>query len=425
MMDHKFEKSTEYTNGKDFRFLWFSELLKIPVVVASREDRLGKLTDLVFKLTEPYAEVVGLFIEHGWGKPTEFVPWNRVIAVEKDRFTVQPPDEGPAYPPFVDQPGWILLDEHLMGRTVLDTDGRRVEVVNDIHLLESKGRLIIVHVDTSFNGFLRKWGLGRVRWVKERMIPWRYVQPFSLEDAAKTDAVSLSVTKDQAIDLPGEDLADVLEMLSGEEQEAFFSALDAEKAAETLMHAEPRARRQLVEDLSKERAEEILDELSIPQLADLFSDLPHEDATELMQLLPEEEAERLEQVLHEHEAEAQKLMSSDYLAFPEEATIGDTLQKIRSSGMDPETISYVYVVAEQVLTGVVDIRELILSTDNSKLGDIMSTAVVSAEEDKTRTDLEEIFEKYNFRMVPVVDKQDHLLGIIRYNDLMQSADQNT
>jgi magnesium transporter len=425
MMEHKFEKLTEHANGKDFRFLWFSELLKRPVIVEPGKNRLGKLTDLVFKLAEPYAEAVGVYIEHGWGKPTEFVPWNRVTTLGKDKITVRPSDDGSAYPPFVDQPGWILLEEHLMGRTVLDTDGRRVEVVNDIHLLESKGRLIIVHVDTSFNGFLRKWGLGNFRWVKESLISWRYVQPFSLEDAAKTDAVSLSVTKEQSTDLPGEDLADVLEMLSGEEQEAFFSALDPEKAAETLMHAEPRARRQLVEDLSKERAESILEELSIPQLADLFSDLPHEDATELMQLLPEEQAERLEEVLHEHEAEARKLMSPEYLAFTEEATIGETLRRIRSSGMDSETISYVYVVAERILTGVVDIRELILSPDDSKLGDIMSTSVVSAEEDKTRTDLEEIFGKYNFRMVPVVDKQDHLLGVIRYNDLMQSPEQNT
>jgi magnesium transporter len=161
-------------------------------------------------------------------------------------------------------------------------------------------------------------------------------------------------------------------------------------------------------------------------LADLFSDLPHDDAAELMELLPEEEAKRLEQVLHEHEAEARTLMSSDYLAFAEGVTIGDVLRKIRNSGMDPETISYIYIVAEGlVLTGVVDIRELILTPDESTLADIMSTSVVTADEDKTRTDLEEIFGKYNYRMIPVVNKEDHLLGIIRYNDLMQSADQNT
>ena len=245
------------------------------------------------------------------------MPWNRVVRIEKNAIIVQPPEDGTAYPPFVDQPGWMLLDQHLMGKTILDTDGRRVEVVNDVHLLESKGRLIIVHVDISFNGFLRKWGLGNLRWISDNLISWRYVQPFSLEDAARTDAVSLSVTKEQAREMPGEDLADVLEVLSGEEQEAFFSALDAEKAAEALVHAEPRAKRQLIEDLPKERARTILAELSIPQIADLFSVLPHDDVTDLMQMLPEERAENIQQILYKQEVTVKDLMSSDYLALAE------------------------------------------------------------------------------------------------------------
>ena len=65
---------------------------------------------------------------------------------------------------FVDQKGWTLLNEHLMGRTILDMDGRKTEVVNDIQLLYSRGRMIIIHVDTSFNGFLRRWGLERFTW---------------------------------------------------------------------------------------------------------------------------------------------------------------------------------------------------------------------------------------------------------------------
>ena len=52
--------------------------------------------------------------------------------IDKDAIIVEPPPEGSAYPPFVDQPGWMLLDQHLMGKTILDTDGRRVEVVNDV-----------------------------------------------------------------------------------------------------------------------------------------------------------------------------------------------------------------------------------------------------------------------------------------------------
>ena len=148
-----------------------------------------------------------------------------------------------------------MVDKHLMGRTILDIDGRRIEVVNDVRLLESHGRLAARATWTlSFNGFLRRWGLGRVHaGSSDHLISWKYVQPLSLEDAIPTDRLKLSVTRSQLQDLPGEDLADALEELSGKEQQALFSALDPEKAAETLIEAEPRAQRQIIEDLTPEQ----------------------------------------------------------------------------------------------------------------------------------------------------------------------------
>ena len=133
---------------------------------------------------------------------------------------------------------------------------------------------------------------------------------------------------------------------------------------------------------------------------------------------------KVRQILHKDEAEARELMSSEYLSFPGAVSVGDALQAVRQSRRDPETISYLYVVGEDfVLVGVADIRELILAPDDVRLSDIMSTSVVSAEADKTRKDLDEIFRKYRFRMVPVVDTEDHLLGVIRSNDLIV-PDQN-
>ena len=73
------------------------------------------------------------------------------------------------------------------GAHILDIDGRRTEVVNDVRFLESQGRLLLIDVDLSFNGFLRRWGLGNHRWVKDDLISWKYVQPLSLEDAIPTD----------------------------------------------------------------------------------------------------------------------------------------------------------------------------------------------------------------------------------------------
>jgi len=404
-----------------YRFLYFSELIKRPICAGKIKDRIGKLTDLVFALTEPYPEAVGIYIEHGWRNPTEFIPWAKVMRIEDDAIFVQPPTNGNTYPSFVDQPGWILVDKHLMGRTILDMDGRRIEVVNDVHLLESKGQLFIVHVDISFNGFLRRWGLGGIRWVKDQLISWKYVQPLSVEDAVSTDKVTLSVTRKQVLQMPGEDLADALEELSGKEQQALFSALDSEKAAEALVEAEPRAQRQIIANLRKEKAHTILSEMTIPQLADLFSVLPHEQMTNLMELLKPEQAERVQAILSDREAKAKDIMSSNFMTTHKNAKVGEILEKIRRSGVEPDAISYIYVISaeDQTLVGVVDLRELLLSSDQMTLGEIMVPPAVVAEENDVREDLAEMFAKYHYRMIPVVDERDHILGVIHFNDIMK------
>jgi magnesium transporter len=405
----------------NFRFLFFSELLKRSVCAGKIKDRIGKLSDLVFALKEPYPEAVGLYLEFGWGKPTQFIPWDRVVKIEDDAIFVKPPENGEVYPPFVDQPGWMLVDAHLMGRTILDMDGRRTEVVNDVHLLEAKGRLLLVHVDTSINGILRRWGLGGLRWIKDEFISWKYVQPLSVEDAVATDKVSLSVTRKQLRELPSEDLADALEELQGEQQEALFSALDSEKAAETLLEAEPRAQRQLIADLRKERARLILSEMSVPQLVKLFSVLPHDDVTELTELLPPEDAGKIRNILSQREATARALMTSDFVAVAPDTKVGALLEQIRRSGREPETISYIYVLGDdgQTLVGVVDLRDLVLASDELAVSGIMTSPPVSVEEGDLQEDLVEVFTKYHYRMLPVVDAQDRIVGVIYYNHIMK------
>lgn len=423
MSNHHVENSEAYARKagmQDFHFLYFLELQRLPICAGDIHHRIGNIADLVVRLAEPYPETVGICVEHGWGKPTEFIPWEKVVKVDEDAVFVQPAPDGSAYPPFVDQPGWILVDHHLMGKTILDMDGRTTEVVNDVHLLESKGRMVLVHVDVSLNGWLRRWGIRRLRIGQDRLISWKHVQPFSLEDVGAKDALSLSVTRKQIRDLPSEDLADALEELSGVEQQALFSTLDSEKAAETLMEAEPRAQRQLIAHLRQERAKTILSEMSVPQLADLFSVLPHDDTIKLRQLLPADLANKIDTVLGDSESNAETLMTRQYFTGTKEQRVGDALHALMRSGLEPALISYVYVVsAENVLIGVVDLREMVLTNEDTPLEQIMAYPVVSVDTDDTRTDLADIFAKYHYRMVPVVDSQDHLAGVIQYNEIMK------
>ncbi|MGA2092164.1 MAG: CBS domain-containing protein [Sedimentisphaerales bacterium] len=408
-------------NGKDYQVFFFSEILDRPVCESRRSFRIGKLTDLVFRMAEPYPEAIGIYIDHGWGNPSELIPWNRVVKIEKGTIFVLAPEQGEQYPPFVDQPGWLLLNEHLRGKTILDMEGRRIEVVNDVHLIESQGRMLLIHVDISFNGFLRKWGFGWLPLPKDKLISWRYVQPLSVEDAVSGNKVNLSVTRKQIRELPPEDLADALEELSGSQQQAVFSALDSEKAAETLLEAEPRAQRQIIAGLHDERARTILSEMSVGQLADLFSVLPLDARSELMALLPRDLAQRATDLLSGHEVRALTLMSKDFLQMPPQTTVAEALGKLRSSNIDHEVASYIYVAdpAEGTMLGVVDLRRLVTADDKTTLKDLMSSPVVTVDETTIKDDIAQLFAKYHYRMLPVVDSTDHILGVIHYNDIMK------
>jgi magnesium transporter len=248
------------------------------------------------------------------------------------------------------------------------------------------------------------------------------VQPLNVEDAVATDKVSLSLKREQLADLPSEDLADALEELSGTEQQALFSALDDDKAAETLLDAEPRAQRQIIASLRKEKASSVLSELSVPQLADLFSVLPQDHVIELLEMLPDDHAQRVKAILSEREVNAGALMSGDYVTMGMDRKVGEALTELRRSGREKNSISYVYVVeGTRTLRGVVDLRELVLAKDDATLGEIMVAPVISVDEKDHRDDLHPLFAKYHLHLLPVVDVKDNILGVIRYADVMKNS----
>lgn len=407
----------------EFRFLWLTELLNKPVRALGSSRRLGRLTDVVFSVRGMYPEAVGLYLEHGWGKPTTFIPWDRVQALEGPEIDVRPSESLTDFGPFIDQSGWILGEKHLIGQTILDIDGRRVEAVNDVHLVTSHGRLAIVHVDASLNGFFRRWRLGRIRLGEERLISWRYVQPLSVEDAT-TDRVALSVTREQIQDLPGEDLADALEELTGLEQEALFAALEPVKAAEALVASEARAQRQIVARLPKATAAQILAQLSVPQIADLLGVLPQDQVSGLVPLLPQEVAARVEAVMGQRVATAEALASQDFVVASKERLAGAVLSELRRSHRSRKSLSYVYVIDANLraLVGVVDLRDLVLAPDDVPLSSIMSSPAIAARLGEERAGVESVLRKYHFRMLPVVDEKDRMLGVIRYADVVNGPE---
>jgi magnesium transporter len=163
--------------------------------------------------------------------------------------------------------------------------------------------------------------------------------------------------------------------------------------------------------------------MSVMQIADFFSSLPHAKATELMKLLPSARATRVNAIMSNTDVPAATLMSEKFFTFAQEAKAAEVLQSLRNCGGDNRNISYLYIVGGEVKTllGVVDLRDLVVAPETARLGDLMISPVVTADQDCLREDLAALFAKYQFHILPVVDGQDRLLGVVRNRDIMKGT----
>jgi magnesium transporter len=118
------------------------------------------------------------------------------------------------------------------------------------------------------------------------------------------------------------------------------------------------------------------------------------------------------------------MVSSEYVVKPLSGKVGGVLQEIRSAGHEPRTLSYIYIVVDDapVLEGLVALRDLVVARDDATMGDITMSPVVTARADDQRDDLEKLFERYGFNMIPVVDERNHMLGVIPYRDIMKGPE---
>jgi magnesium transporter len=117
------------------------------------------------------------------------------------------------------------------------------------------------------------------------------------------------------------------------------------------------------------------------------------------------------------------LMSEKFFAFAPEAKVDEVLHSLRSFAGNHRNLAYLYIVAGEGkhLQGVVDLRDLVVAAESASLGELMISPVVTADHDCLREDLVALFGKYQFHMLPVVDAQDRLLGIVRNRDILKGT----
>lgn len=408
-------------------FLFFSDLLGRPVHDA-QGILVGYLSDLKLRLDELFPEANTIVLRKKREKKANALDWRGIDRVNHDRITLKPGAWERLTPLAVGNEE-ILLRGDLLDKQVVDTFGAKIKRVNDIHLLSANGELRIVHVDFGLRGLLRRLGWLRTvdsvtDWLfdyrfPEKLASWKYVQPLASDPKQN---LKLNVTLRKLQELHPSDIADIIEELDRSNRSSVFKMLDTETAAETLQEVDPKLQLSLIEAAPLEKASDILEEMEPDEATDLLADLPEEKKQKYIRTMEDPYREHVEELLKFKEGTAGSIMTTDFLALDCDKTIGEATAAFKTVMHPLETIAYIYVTdKEDHLLGVTTIRDLLLGEETEKLGGLMNPHVIKVETEDDFETVADIFTKYKFIAVPVVDKDNTIQGIVTLQDIVEAA----
>ncbi|HXW68561.1 MAG TPA: CBS domain-containing protein [Dissulfurispiraceae bacterium] len=392
--------------------------------VFDHDRKIGKLRDIAIRENEKLPTVTHFIIHRPFGHKPLMVPWERVSLVTPreiivDLESVEQYEGEPAE-------SQVLLNDHILDKKVLDMDDNEIDVVYDVKLVLCNKILYVTDVDFSRYALLKRLGLkplmkllGKSDLLKKETLSWSYVQTLPEDIGMFKGNVKLNVLKAKLPEIHPVDLADILEELNEEQRLAIFNELETEHASDTLEEIEPRVQRELIASIKKERAAELINDMTPAQAADILAILPAEEADEILKLINKENVQKIQYMLDKHEENIINFSTSHFIKLPPHTQVSQVLLQFREIARDKDTIMYLYIVDEKdTLLGVVDLREVLQAKVDAKLGEIMTTNVISLNPGNTLLEASEMFSRYSFRAIPVTDEHDVILGVIPYRDIM-------
>jgi len=401
---------------------FLSDLLGTKVLNGAK--KIGKLQDIVIMEQGKLPVVTHFMVHRSFGRKPLLIPWERVVAAKAKRIIV----DLEVIEQFEGEPAesQVLLNDYIVDKKVLDMDDNEVDVVYDIKLALRNRVLYVTDVDFSKYALFKRLGLkplmklfGDSDFIKKDTLSWSYVQPLPKHIGSFNGDVKLTILKEKLLEIPPVDLADILEELSGEQRLAIFNELETEHASDTLEEIEPRVQRQIISSIKKERAAELINAMTPAQAADILAILPGAEADEILKLIDRENAEKIQYMLDKQDEKIINLSTSHFIKLPLHTQAGQVLEQFREIARDKDEIMYLYIVDERdTLLGVADIKEVLKAKGDDKLADIMTTNVIHLSPDNTLLEAAEMFSRYSFRAIPVIDDNGVILGVIPYRDIM-------
>ncbi|MBQ1835334.1 MAG: magnesium transporter [Oscillospiraceae bacterium] len=223
--------------------------------------------------------------------------------------------------------------------------------------------------------------------------------------------------RDQLDELEPADIASLFEDLPEEALPLLFRILPKEPAAEVFVELDPEQQEMLIRGFSNTELKEVLDELYLDDAVDIVEEMPANVVKRILKHADPETRKQINEILKYPEDSAGSLMTTEILDLKRTMTVSDAFKRIRRTAADMETISVCYVTDEgRHLLGVVTIRTLLLAEEDDVVEELMDPNVIFVNTLDDREEVAQMFSKYDFLVMPVVDAEGRLVGIVTVDD---------
>ncbi len=229
-----------------------------------------------------------------------------------------------------------------------------------------------------------------------------------------------STLRDMLITMNPSDVAGIFSDLEEKQVPLMFRLLPKELAAETFVEMEPDTQALLIQGFSDNELKEVLSELYVDDAADLVEEMPATVVRRILEQADPEMRSSINQILRYPENSAGSIMTTEYVALRPNMTVEESITRIRRQGVDKETIYTCYVIDnDRTLLGLVTVKSLLLcEDDDTPISQIMVTNLISVTTQDDQEEVARMFSKYNFLALPVVDKENRMVGIVTFDDAM-------
>ena len=232
------------------------------------------------------------------------------------------------------------------------------------------------------------------------------------------------VLKDALSLWPAQDIVELLDSVEDDQKIIIFRLLPRDLAADVFSELDLRAQKHLLRQMSNEHIKEIFIEMSPDDRTEVFEELPSKATKKLLNLLPPDERKEAMQLLGYPEDSVGRLMTPDYVAIRPYWTVEQSIEHVRKFGHEAETVDILYVVDEKWhLLGDISLSKLILAPPKEKVESLMNRDFYSIYAAADQEEAVSIMKKYNLIVLPVVDSQNVLLGVITIDDVIDVYEQ--